>query len=79
MNLAKLKMNKNYAPVIKAYIALNELTQGDVAEKINMDRALFNLKLNRKRNKKFNIDEIIDIAHVLNVTLDQIFLNSNVA
>jgi len=79
MNLVKVKMNKNYAQVIKAYIVLNGFTQSEVAEKIEMDRALFNLKLNRKRNKKFTIDEMIDVACTLNVTLDQIFLDSNVA
>jgi transcriptional regulator with XRE-family HTH domain len=79
MKLSQVNMNKNYTQIIKAYIVLNNFTQFEVADKIKMDRSLFNLKLNRQRKKKFTIDEILDIASVLNVTPDQIFLDYNIA
>lgn len=69
----------NYTSRIKAFMKLNEINQDEMAKKLGLSRTAFNLKLNRMGTRLFDIDEAMEIAKILNVTLDQIFLAEKVA
>lgn len=58
---------------LKGLIVSSGLKQSEVAEMIDMDRSLFNLKVNRKKGRDFYFEEAIKIAEVLNVKVDDFF------
>ncbi|EAC8477253.1 XRE family transcriptional regulator [Listeria monocytogenes] len=49
------------------------LTQEVVADKINMPRSTFNLKINRKNGRDFSLEEAKQISKVINETVDNFF------
>ena len=49
------------------------LTQSKVAEELKMDRATFNLKINRKNGRDFTFGEAIRIAGLLEEKIDDFF------
>lgn len=68
----------DYTDRIKALMKFNKIRQEEMAELTGMSESSFRLKLNRKGNRKFDIDEAIRVVSVLGVTLDQIFLAQKV-
>ncbi|HFE9853030.1 TPA: helix-turn-helix transcriptional regulator [Enterococcus faecalis] len=58
---------------LKIIIDKKRLTQTKVAEKIGMDRATFNLKLNRTKGRDFSLEEAKAIADVVEERIDDFF------
>jgi DNA-binding XRE family transcriptional regulator len=69
----------NYTNKIKSLLVLNGMKQSEMAQIIGVTEVTFSNKLNRKGNKKFDIDEALIICKTLNVTLNEIFLSKEVA
>lgn len=49
------------------------VTQEEIAEAIEMDRSLFNLKINRSKGRDFYLSEAKAIASYLNIKLDDFY------
>lgn len=58
---------------LKILIEKKGFTQSEVANKINMDRATFNVKINRFKGRDFTFREAIDISKVLGEKIDNFF------
>lgn len=64
---------KNPYYKMKSLIEQSNFTQSEVAEKIEMDRSTFSLKINRKYGRDFSFAEAIEIAEVLETTISNFF------
>lgn len=64
---------KNPYYKLKSLIEQSGFTQSDIAEKIEMDRSTFSLKINRKNGRDFTFAEAIEIAEVLETTISNFF------
>ena len=65
--------------LLRAKLILAEMTDGELAEKLGISRQSVSLKLNGRR--PFNSNEISKIAHILQLTPEevmQIFFDNNV-
>lgn len=58
---------------LKSLIEQSNFTQSEVAEKIEIDRSTFSLKINRKNGRDFTFAEAIEIAKVLETTISNFF------
>lgn len=58
---------------LKILIEKKGFTQSEVAKKICMDRATFNVKINRTKGRDFTFQEAIEISNVLNEKIDSFF------
>lgn len=58
---------------MKSIIVEKGMKQQQVAERIGMDRSVFNTKINRNMNRDFTLQEACKIAYVLQVRLDDFF------
>lgn len=58
---------------LKTLIKRKGLTQDDVATKLEMDRAVFNVKINRTRGRDFSFEEAISISEILEEKVDDFF------
>ncbi|MGI6155043.1 MAG: helix-turn-helix domain-containing protein [Enterococcus lemanii] len=63
------------APYYKLKMLMDKkgLTQSKMAEELMMDRATFNLKINRKNGRDFTFAEAIKIANLLDEKIDNFF------
>ncbi len=50
-------------PILKSYLARNNITQDEIADLLKMSRTKVNTILNGKRNADFLMSEIIILAH----------------
>lgn len=66
-------MKKHIYPNLRALMIQNNLTQKDLAKKINIGVATLQLKINKK--KTFNINEIEKIIKLFNQPYEYIFFN----
>lgn len=63
----------------KPYFGLMDLmkrkgiTQNEMADKLGMDRSTFNLKINRTRGRDFTLGEAVQMAKILNESIDAFF------
>lgn len=66
---------KHRAPYynLKSLIDRKGMTQNELSEKIGMNRAQFNVKINRAKGRDFSLAEAIEIARVLEVQVDNFF------
>ena len=65
--------------LLRSKLILAEMTDGELAEKLGISRQSVSLKLNGRR--PFNSNEISKIAHILQLTPEevmQIFFDNNV-
>ena len=63
---------------IKAKMVLADLTQTDMADKLNMSLNAFTLKLNKAGNRNFTVGEAQQIKDILNISNEEaghIFFN----
>lgn len=51
----------------------NGVTQTELAKELNMDRATFNVKINRSSGRDFTFTEAIKISQVLSTPMDDFF------
>lgn len=57
---------------LKDIMSERKISQGELAEYLGIDRATFNLKINRSRGRDFELSEAIKIGQYLNIELQQI-------
>lgn len=63
----------------KPYFGLMDLmkrqgiTQGEMADRLQMDRATFNIKINRNNGRDFTLSEALKISQELKTALDNFF------
>jgi len=62
-------MEKDPYYKMKNFIDKSGYTQGEVADLIDMSRATFSIKINRKYGRDFSLSEAIRIAKALDGTL----------
>lgn len=58
---------------LKIILLKKDVTQKELAKEINMDRATFNLKINRTNGRDFTLSEAIKIAECLDEKVDNFF------
>lgn len=58
---------------LKSLIHKKGYTQKEIAEKIEMDRGTFSVKINRYKGRDFDLSEAVEIAAILGVTIDDFF------
>lgn len=58
---------------LKMLISKKGYKQKDIAEKINMDRGTFNVKINRYKGRDFELSEALAISKILEVKIDDFF------
>lgn len=68
----------DYSKVIKSKMVLKSLTQEEIAKKIGIAKSNFNYKINRTKGLNFKLIEVLKIANLLEVTLDELFMHNDV-
>lgn len=58
---------------LKIIIEKQEQTQKDVADKMNMNRSTFNLKINRTNGRDFSLEEAKRLSEILKISIDNFF------
>lgn len=58
---------------LKIIIEKQEQTQKDVADKMDMNRSTFNLKINRTNGRDFSLEEAKRLSEILKISIDNFF------
>jgi transcriptional regulator with XRE-family HTH domain len=58
---------------LKIIIEKQEQTQKDVADKMDMNRSTFNLKINRTNGRDFSLEEAKRLSEILEISIDNFF------
>lgn len=58
---------------LKSLLIKKNMTQQELADKINMPRQTLNIKINRYAGRDFTLDEAKAISNVLNEPIDKFF------
>lgn len=55
---------------LKSVIVSKGMKQNDVAQKLNMSKTTFSAKINRNNGRDFSYSEVVQIAHMLNIKME---------
>lgn len=55
---------------LKSIIISKGMKQNDVAQKLNMSKSTFSAKINRNNGRDFSYSEAAQIAHMLNIKME---------
>lgn len=55
---------------LKSIIISKGIKQNDVAQKLNMSKSTFSAKINRNNGRDFSYSEAAQIAHMLNIKME---------
>lgn len=58
---------------LKTILAKQDISQKQMAEMLDIDRATFNLKINRTKGRDFDLGEAMTMASILDVKVDDFF------